>query len=173
MPQSIIIRPELPSDIAVVHTINELAFGQPLEAEIVDRIRANCPDILSLVAVTDDQIVGHILFSPAEIRMEERTIPGMGLAPMAVHPDFQNRSIGSQLVRAGLALLIEKSCPFVIVLGHPNYYPRFGFKIASTLGIACQWPVPDEAFMILQLDEEAMAGVTGVAYYRSEFNEAV
>ncbi len=173
MPRSITIRPERPSDIAVVHTINELAFGQPLEAEIVDKIRANCPDVVSLVAVSDDRIVGHILFSPAEIRTDQRTIQGMGLAPMAVHPDFQNRNIGSQLVQAGLALLREKACPFVIVLGHPNYYPRFGFTVASTLGIACQWPVPDEAFMILPLDEKAMAGLAGVAYYRSEFNEAV
>jgi len=121
------------------------------------------------VAVEGDDVVGHVLFSPAEIG----DVRGMGLAPMAVSPDRQRHGIGSELVHAGLAKLEARGCPFVIVLGHPEYYPRFGFERASARGIRCQWDVPDEAFRILVLDEAAVEGVTGLARYRPEFSEAV
>ncbi len=88
---------------------------------------------------------------------------------MAVLPDRQRDGIGSKLVRRGLDELRERNCPFVIVLGHPEYYPRFGFEPASKRGVRCKWEVPDEVFMILVLDEAAMAGVSGLAHYRSEF----
>jgi len=98
----------------------------------------------------------------------------MGLAPMAVLPEFQRQGIGSRLVRYGLDILRQGSCPFIIVLGHPEYYPRFGFEPASTHKIRCQWTgVPDEAFMIIILDKDAMAGVSGIAAYRSEFDDAM
>src|SRR5258708_11234472 len=96
----------------------------------------------------------------------------MGLAPMAVLPDRQRQGIGSELVRRGLDILRERGCPFVVVVGHPEYYPRVGFEPASVHGLASQWEaVPDAAFMVLVLDELAMVGVSGVAKYSEEFNE--
>jgi putative acetyltransferase len=127
-----------------------------------------CPQALSLVAVVNDEVVGHLLFSPAFVG----EVVGMGLAPMAVRPSHQNRGVGSRLIRAGIDILRAQSCPFIIVLGHPDYYPRFGFAPASQFGISSQWAnVPDEAFMVLLLDTAVMNGVTGVARYRPEFDQ--
>ena len=167
----ITIRPERPEDASQVRHVNELAFGQPTEADLVDRLRQACTETLSLVA-EDEAVVGHILFTPVVIERPGRQVVGTGLAPMAVLPDRQRRGIGSQLVRRGLDMLRERGCAFVVVVGHPEYYPRFGFEPASTHGLACQWEgVPDPAFMVLVLDAHAMAGVSGVARYREEFNE--
>ena len=163
----IAIRPEQPDDIAAVHALNETAFGQPVEATIVDSIRGACRDAVSLVAVEDSRVVGHIFFSPVFASGEKDTVHGMGLAPMAVLPERQRQGIGSLLARAGIEAIRERKCPFVIVLGHPDYYPRFGFVPAALLGLS--W----EAFMVLVLDEEAMAGVSGTARYRDEFDQAM
>ena len=157
------IRDELPADIPQVRLVNELAFGQPAEADVVDRLRAACADALSLVAVEDKAVVGHILFTPAIIESAGRRVVGMGLAPLAVLPDHQRRGVGSALVRHGLAILRQRGCPFVLVLGHPEYHPRFGFERAPLHGLACLWEVPDEAFMVLILDAGAPASVSGVA----------
>lgn len=161
------IRAELPGDVDAVRRVNTEAFGRRDEAALVDALRERCPERVSLVAVDGEDIVGHILFTPATIG----TVRGMGLAPMAVLPDRQRDGIGSKLVRAGLVELAERQCPFVIVLGHADYYPRFGFERASTHGIHCEWDVPDEAFMVLVIDEAAMSGVSGLARYRPEFSE--
>jgi len=170
----ITIRPEQPDDIPAVHSINEKAFGQPTEANLVDTLRAACPKALSLVALSDGRIVGHILFTPVTIQTTTGEIQGMGLAPMAVVPERQRQGIGSHLVEAGLKALRQQACPFVIVLGYPEYYPRFGFVPASRHGLACQWEgVADDAFMVLILDEAPMAAVSGVARYRDEFDEAM
>ena len=170
----IIVRTERPEDIEGIREVNKRAFGQPQEADIVDTLRGACPDALSFVAIEGDRVVGHILFSPATIHSGDDEVRGMGLAPMAVVPDEQRRGIGSKLVRTGLDVLKESSCPFVIVLGHPEYYPRFGFVPASHYDLHCQWDgVPDEAFMVIVLDESAMEGVSGVARYRSEFDAAM
>jgi putative acetyltransferase len=167
------IRPEVSHDLAAIHALNERAFGQSEEANIVDRLRKSCEDVLSLVATTDDMIVGHSLFSPVTIEEDGRTTEGMGLAPMAVLPEYQRREIGTALVKKGLSVLRSRSCPFVIVLGHPEYYPRFGFEPASKRGIRCQWEgVPDEVFLILVLDGVTMKGVSGIARYRPEFDPA-
>ena len=168
------IRPEEPGDIAAIHAINKNAFGQPTEADLVDLLRVACPDAVSLVAVEDGQVVGHIFFSPVTITAETGATQGMGLAPMAVVPERQRHGIGSRLVEAGLQILREQFCPFVIVLGHPEYYPRFGFVPASQHGLTCQWEgVPDDVFMVLICDETSMAGVSGVARYRTEFDKAM
>ena len=168
------IRSERPEDIPAIRTVNEEAFGQAEEADIVDRLRGTCDGLLSLVGVIDERVVGHVLFSPVTLDGPSGVVEGMGLAPMGVLPEYQRQGIGSKLVQAGLAALRESGCPFVIVLGHVEYYPRFGFEPASRHGIRCQWGgVPDEAFMILVLDETAMDGVSGVAKYRDEFDEAM
>ena len=181
----ITVRQEQPDDIAAVRAINETAFapytpqekeaGKPAEAGIVDAIRSRCSNVVSLVAVEDGTIVGHIFFSPVFISIPSgTTIQGMGLAPMAVLPEFQGQGIGSMLVRAGIDAIRERNCPFIIVVGHPEYYPRFAFVPDSGHGLTCQWDgVPDEAFMVLVLDEEAMSNVSGVARYREEFNQAM
>lgn len=168
-----IIRPETKEDINDVQAVNELAFGQSLEASVVNKLRSNCNRLLSLVATEDKKIVGHILFSPAEIEGPNGIIKGMGLAPMAVLPAMQRQGIGTRLVNKGIEELRKLQCPFIIVLGHHEYYPRFGFEKASLYGIKCQWEgIPDEAFMILWLDRLKIGQVTGLAKYREEFNEA-
>ena len=167
------IRKEQPQDIPIIHEVNKRAFGQLLEADLVDRLRRNCNDLLSLVAVVGNEIVGHILFSPVTVEGEETMAEGMGLAPMAVLPEYQRQGIGSKLVRAGIARLASSGCGFVIVLGHADYYPRFGFEPASRYGIRSEWEVPDDAFMIVVLNESVMQGISGVARYRPEFAEAV
>jgi len=171
------IRAERPQDIGEIRKVIEeafiQAFGQAPEADLVDRLRENCPCLLSLVAVNGDIVVGYILFSPVKIE-GNKIVEGMGLAPMSVLLKFQRQGIGTKLVQSGIEMLKSNGCPFVIVLGHPDYYPRFGFEPASHEGIRCQWEgVPDEAFMILILDEKAMEGISGVAQYRSEFDEAM
>jgi putative acetyltransferase len=166
-----VIRPETPDDAAGVRRVNELAFAQPVEADLVDTLRRACNNSLSLVAV-DDGVVGHILFTPVVVEAEGRRVVGMGLAPMAVLPQRQRHGIGSELVRRGLDVLRGRGCPFVVVVGHPEYYARFGFAPASTYGLTSQWEgVPDQAFMVRILDTEAMAGASGVARYREEFDE--
>lgn len=170
----ITIRKERAEDIPHIRDINLQAFGQPAEARAVDKLRRNCSPFLSLVAEDNGRLIGHILFTPAVIDNDARCVAGMGLAPMAVLPQRQRQGIGSELVTAGLKLLRQRACPFVIVLGHPQFYPRFGFTPASRRGIRSQWEdVPDEAFMVLVLDQAAMRGVAGVARYRDEFNEAM
>jgi putative acetyltransferase len=167
------IRPERPEDALQVRSVNELAFGQATEADLVVKLQQACTASLSLVAEdADGVVVGHILFTPVLIESAVRRVAGMGLAPMAVLPDRQRQGIGSALVRRGLEILHDRSCPFVVVVGHPEYYPRFGFEPASVHGLTSQWEgVPDAAFMVSILDVKAMAGVSGVAKYRDEFNE--
>ena len=106
------IRQERPEDVAEVRRVNELAFEQPAEANLVDKLRQACADALSLVAV-DDGVVGHILFTPVVAESGPRRAAGMGLAPMAVAPDRQRQGIGSELVRRGLEMLRQRGCPLL------------------------------------------------------------
>ena len=169
----ITIREEQSQDIESIRNLNKLAFGQTQEADLVDKLRQDCNSLLSLVAVMQNQVVGHILFSPATIESRQRTVHGMALAPMAVLPESQRQGIGSKLVRTGIEKLKKRQYPFIIVLGHAEYYPRFGFEPASRYGIRSEWEVPDDAFMILVLNEPEMHGISGVAKYRAEFTEAM
>ena len=169
----IIVREEQQSDIEPIRAVNTRAFGQSGEAELVEKLRDDCRNLLSQVAVIEDKVVGHILFSPATIETGEKTIHGMGLAPVAVLPEYQRQGIGSALITEGIGRLESRQCPFVIVLGHAEYYPRFGFEPARRYGIRSEWDVPDEAFMLLVLDESQVGGVSGVARYRPEFAEGM
>ncbi len=175
MPQKISmvqIREEQAGDKPAIRLVHEKAFSQPQEANLVDKLRQSCINLVSLVAIMKGRLVGHIVFSPVTVESHGGVVQGMGLAPMAVLPEYQRQGIGSMLVQEGLRILRGSPYPFVIVLGHPDYYPRFGFEPASKYGIRTQWEnVPDEAFMILFLDESIMHRVSGVAWYRSEFEE--
>ena len=118
--------------------------------------------------------MGHILFSPVRIETADGIWRGMGLAPMAVVREFQGRGVGSALVRAGLTRLDHVDCPFCVVLGYPEYYPRFGFEPSSRHGVVCQWEeVPDGAFMIRFSPKGISRQPGGVAFYRDEFNGTV
>jgi putative acetyltransferase len=167
------VRNEKPADIDSIRQVNLEAFGRSQEADLVDKLRQKRTDLFSLVATEQDRVVGHILFSPATIEIGNTTVQGMGLAPMAVLPNCQRRGIGSALIRAGIGRIEATGCPYIIVLGHQDYYPKFGFEPAGRFGIRCEWDVPDEAFMILIFEEARLRGVTGVARYLSEFAEAM
>ena len=168
------VRRERPEDMAQIHEVNYQAFGRKEEAEVVDLLRNSCPEGVSLVAEEEGRIVGHILFTPTIIEGEGISLVGTGLAPLAVLPECQGKGIGSALVRAGLDEMREAGEPFVVVIGHPSYYPRFGFERASKYGIRCEYDeVPDEAFMIVVFDQDRMQGVRGVAKERPEFAAAM
>ena len=167
------IRPQIPEDAAAIRQVNEEAFGSTVEADLVARLHSREAFTLSLVATGEDGVVGHILFSPVTIESESLSFTAMGLGPMAVLPAHQGRGIGSQLVRAGLEECKRLGHEIVVVLGHPDYYPRFGFVPASTYGIKCEYEVPDEAFMVSELREGALVGRRGTVKYQPEFNEGV
>jgi putative acetyltransferase len=162
------IRPEAPGDQAAIHQVNTLAFGQPQEADLVDALRRNGGLTISLVAVQDGRIVGHIAFSSVTITSDTATSDTIGLAPMAVLPEYQRQGIGSQLVEAGLNACHNTPYGVVVVLGHPHYYPRFGFIPAKPLGIVWEHDVPDEVFMVKEIKAGALARTRGVVKYRPE-----
>ena len=174
------IRAERPSDHDTVRHVNEMAFGGIEEADIVDALHAavryrqraigRAAVTLSLVAVESEEVVGHIMFSPVTIETSVGPFDAVGLAPMAVLPAHQKKGVGSALVRAGLARLKDGEHRAVIVLGHPSYYPRFGFVKASAFKIRWEHEAPDEAFMALELMPGALKDGGGVARYRPEFN---
>jgi putative acetyltransferase len=172
----ILIRPEMPSDQAPIRrvTIEAFAnseFGHNGEAELVDLLRENCERRVSLVAVQDDEIVGHVLFTPAEIRTAGHHWQGWGLGPLSVITSRQQKGIGSALVVEGLARLAAGDGAFVIVLGHPEYYQRFGFVLAPDLGISHGFAgIPQELFFIRAIVPGIQSLARGsVAYYRPEF----
>jgi len=165
------IRGETTGDYPAVRRVNELAFGQPNEADLVDGLRANARPYISLVAIIDEQVVGHIFFSPVSIESEKDTLTAMGLAPMAVLPEYQNQGIGTQLVKEGLKECRGRGHDVVVVLGHPNFYPRFGFEPARLKMLRSEYDVPDEVFMVLELIEGALGGHRGLVKYHPEFNK--
>ncbi|MDI1482725.1 N-acetyltransferase [Polyangium sp. y55x31] len=166
---SLLVRPEVPTDIAAVRHVNECAFGRPGEASLVDALRRAEAVTLSLVAEQDGCVVGHVLFSPVVIDREDGREVAQGLAPMAVLPAWHRKGIGSTLVREGLERLREAGHGAVVVLGHPAYYPRFGFEPAARFGLRWEVPGHDEAFMALSLREGFLGTRPGVVRYRPEF----
>lgn len=167
----IIIRNETIEDHQEVFRVNKEAFKQEDESRLIERIRAgkNFVSELSLVAVLDGNIVGHILFSKIKI-LGEQTTETLSLAPLAVLPAFQKKGIGGSLVRKGLSVVLGLGFSSVIVLGHSDYYPRFGFRKASEWHIKCPFEAPDEAFMAIELVEGALSGSSGTVEYPKEFD---
>lgn len=164
------IRDEEERDHAAVYALNAAAFETPAEARLVEALRARAHPVVSLVAEADGTVAGHILFSPVTVAEH----PGsriMGLAPMAVAPEHQRQGIGSSLVRAGLERCREIGFGAVVVLGHPGYYPRFGFQPASRFGLACPYDVPDDVFMATEIRPGYLHGVSGTAAYHPAFDE--
>jgi putative acetyltransferase len=165
-----IIRREEPQDVAAIRFVNEQAFGGSVEANAIDALRDRGAATLSLVAVIDKQVVGHLFFSLVTIESPDRSWPGLGLAPLSVLPDYQRQGIGTALMSEGLEECRRLGHERVIVLGHPAYYPRFGFERASRCGVRFEFEAPDEACMILALQPGALDGVSGVAKYQPEWS---
>lgn len=163
-----LIRNEVAGDRAAVHALNAAAFDTAAEADLVDALRERARPLVSLVAEDGGALIGHILFSPVALPGHPR-LAIMGLAPMAVAAEHRGRGVGSALARAGLERCRETGCDAVVVLGHPAYYPRFGFVPSARFGIGCEYVAPAEAFMILELRPGALAGASGTARYHAAF----
>lgn len=151
----------------VIHSVNEAAFGRPDEANLVDSLRSEGVVLASMVAELDQRIVGHIMFSRMSIETDGGSIPAAALAPMAVLPKHQRQDIGGQLIRHGLDLLRRRGEHIVIVLGHPDYYPRFGFSSGKARSL--ESPFPPEAFMAMDLSPRALDGIRGRVRYPAAF----
>ncbi len=165
-----LIREEKPEDIAGIRAVVSAAFGRPAEADIVDALRQRAQPFVSLVAEHEGEVVGHILFTPVDMA-GNGDVKIAALAPMAVAPQFQVRGVGAALVLTGFEHLRLLDMSAVVVIGHPSYYPRFGFSPGSSFGLKSEYNVPDDVFMACELDPGALAGVTGTVSYHPAFRE--
>lgn len=164
-----IVRAEYAADCEAIRAVNVRAFGRENEGRLVDALRASAHFIpeLSLVAVDEGRVVGHILFSRIHIRTPDRVVPALALAPMAVLPERHHQGIGSALVQRGLEECRRLGHQIVVVVGHPRYYPRFGFSSARAKGLEA--PFPDPVFMVQELTPGAFDGVAGTVEYPLAF----
>ena len=164
------IRSEQSTDAKPIRKVICASFPTPAEADLVEALRSNGNLALSLVAIENAQVIGHIGFSRVSIQgfSHDGSITGVGLAPLAVNPSHQKRGIGGQLIRAGFDACRESQFDFVVVLGEPVYYHRFGFTTASGLGLKNEYGV-DAEFMALELTENCLASAGGIVQYSSEF----
>ena len=163
----LILRREQPAERAAIRSLNEAAFGRRDESDLIDRLRTEGAVLASFVAEHDERIVGHILFSRMLIETTAVPISAVALAPMAVMPEQQRRGIGGQMIRHGLDWLRGRGERIVLVLGHPEYYPRFGFSSDRAHALAS--PFPPEAFMALELSSGALDGIRGTVRYPEAF----
>ena len=162
------IRPERPADIPAIRRVIEAAM-RPAEADLVEALRSVYPGLISLIAALEGQVVGHILFSPITIQTPKDTLPGLGLGPLAVLPELQRQGIGSALVQRGLDICREQGHARICVLGHRDYYPRFGFAPASKFALHWEHKANLDDFMVLALTPGALDGVQGIIRYLPEF----
>lgn len=169
----IAIRQEQACDFPMVYDVNLTAFERNDEARLTDRLRlseAFIPE-LSLVAVVDNTIVGHILFTKITIENGDLKSESLALAPMAVIPDMQSKGVGSHLINTGLSLAKSMGYTSVIVLGHPDFYSRFGFVPTVKWQIKAPFNVPENVFMGLELVDNALSEIKGTVKYAREFEE--
>jgi putative acetyltransferase len=164
MNMEIKFRPEETNDIEQIREVVRAAFPTAAESRLVNALRASGKAMISLVAVQEDRVLGHILFSPVSTAPSGEA-KGLGLAPVAVHPTVQSRGIGSKLIQEGLRLCKELGYDYCVVLGDPKYYRRFGFEKASQFGIQNEYGV-DEEFMVIHVSDRDVAGLLK---YASEF----
>ncbi len=164
------VRFEQAGDEAAITRVHTAAFGQPDEAEIVNRLRGVADPFLSLVALIDGRVTGHVLFTPVTIRGETGESQALALGPMSVLPECQNRGVGSALVKAGLDACRRTSHGVVFVVGAPDYYGRFGFEPAPPMGLRFLSADFDAVFMVVELVPGALAGRTGWVEYLPPFS---
>ena len=175
MAHEIVTRPETAADHDAIENVVRSAFGRQSEARLVAALRAlaDFDPELSLVAVAGGTVVGHILFTPVSVlRAGESPVAALALAPLAVLPGLQRRGIGSVLVRDGLQACRQRGHELVIVVGHPSYYPRFGFVPARARGLEVPFAVRDEAFMLCELGGKSASArphVRGMVQYPAPF----
>ena len=166
-----LIRAELPQDRLAVYRVHVAAFGGEIEARLVDLLRERRKSVVSLVAEVEGEVVGHIMFSLVTLDQMQQGSQWVGLAPVGVLPNFQNRRIGAALINEGLAECTRRKYAVVVLLGDPRYYSRFGFMHAADFGLTCEYNEPD-AFQVLELKPGALVNVRGLVRYAQEFNEA-
>jgi len=171
MDMAIEIRPMTSEDSAAIQQVHLAAFVGPVEAKLVQLISDRKKALISLVALSNDTVVAHILFSRVTIAKSQDTFSAVGLAPVAVLPEFQRQGIGSKLIREGLARCKQAGYDAVVLIGDPAYYSRFGFLRAADFGLENEYGVHDE-FMVLPLRDGALDGVSGMVKYLQEFREA-
>jgi len=169
----VIIRQEKAEDISAIRNINEAAFGRKEEGEIVDKMRNRGAMLLSLVAEEEDRVVGHIMFCQADTEPELTDSKIAILGPVAVLPECQRKGIGSKLILSGLEECRRLDYDAVVLAGHADYYPRFGFRPAKARGVACEVEVPDEAWMVKELNEGALSEINCKILFPREFHEAM
>ncbi len=163
----VVIREREPADDEAIRRLNDLAFGSPFEGKLIEELREAFIDAVELVAVEDGAIVGHILFSALTTMVDDDAVPTLSLAPMCVHPDHQRSGIGSALVEVGLELARRREWQAVVVLGHPGFYPRFGFSAELASGLDA--PFEGDSFMALELVPGALDGDDGLIVYPTAF----
>jgi putative acetyltransferase len=164
------IREERPDDRAAVWEVNRRAFGRDDEAALVERLHSGGFVRAALVAEVDGQVVGHLAFSAMAIETATGTVPALALAPVAVLPERQSQGVGSTLVREGLEACRRRGHAIVLVVGHPRYYPRFGFS--AELARPLESPYAGDSFMALELAPGALAGVEGRVVYAEPFGDS-
>ena len=164
------VRSEQPEDHAYVRDVHVRAFGDNQAADLVELLRNRNKAVISLVAVSSHRVIGHVLFSPVTVSNAPLAFRALGLAPLAVLPEFQNRGVGSRLTEAGLESCRQQVYDVVVVLGHPTYYPRFGFSTARAFGLDNEYNAED-AFMVMELKPGALLGIQGLVQYAPEFRE--
>ena len=167
------IEPERECDYEQISRLHTIAFNGIAEAKLVENLRRTPIYVreLSLVAKYRNAIVGHVLFYPIKIRTQSKECDSLALAPISVIPKFQNRKIGSRLIKEGLKKAHKLGFKSVVVVGHPKYYPRFGFERASKYGISTSLNVPDTAFFAIELEKDGLKNCNGTIEYPIEYKE--
>jgi putative acetyltransferase len=166
----ITIRSEEPADVEVIHSIHKSAFPTEAEARLVDRLREERKLALSLIAEVDKGVVGHVAFSPVSVDPQSPAKRGLGLGPVSVQPEWQRKGIGEQLIMRGIEDCRRDGYSYMVVLGEPEYYGRFGFRRASLFGLGNEYGV-DDPFMVLELNLDGLPEVPGMIKYVKVFSE--